>query len=1010
MKHLFCLLVFALCLAGPFSAIAEDVDIYMGRIEVQPNVLIVFDTSASMKSQDAVPDEPYVPGFTYSGAYNRNSTYAYSQNSIHGTGSWAPFWNSINFDNCAKGSTELYSEGAVDIRLNTSPPYSCSGSFASRTIATGNYVNYLNTRLDVAKKAVAALVDSASGVRFGLMEFNVSGAGGRVVANIGAVNVKRTVNNLNANVSATPLAESLAEAGLYFAGKGGWFNSGRYSSPIMSRCQRNYVILVTDGVPTNDNGVNGKRYMSRSEPVLADTGATGSYLDDIADYLHNTDLLPALGAEDDFEKQTVTTYTIGFKTDQALLESAAQRGGGAYYTAHNSAALTDAFYHILEGINDSNASFVAPAAPVSRSNRTFVGDRVFLGFFKPQIDGRWRGNLKAYKLTDSGEYLDQNSQPVTDADGMIIASAQSLWSTMADGYEVDEGGAGEQLVANDSRNIYTYLDGETPSQKKLTHAENAFTGANARLSDEFTTLLGYSPATTSALITTVRAESHDWPMGDVVHSEPVAQHHYVDSNNDGRVTVDEIKTYIYVGANDGMLHAFDGDDGSEAWAFIPPGQLPRLDRLTNGKHDYFVDGSLSLLGSGSVKTLLFGERRGGSKYYALDVTDPTDPVWKYEIPEDALANLDWDADSTLDGAGGRAMLGQSWSRPQAVRMKIGSEVKNVFLLTGGYDTNQDNDPPASRDSSGRAIYTIDVATGAVTGLNVNDGLWPAMTHCILDAAAIDRNGDGLVNRVYAGDLGGHILALRDDDYDGVWERHMVFDLPVSVIDHGRDVKLGQKFMYAPEVAAEPLGEILYIGSGDRENPTSTAYVDAFYAIHSTWLKNASNRYGTLSTTDLVDVTDNAIQQGTEEEKAQVRKDLQAGSGWYFRMPNTGEKIVSTPVLFNKTVYFTTFTPTTEALVSSDPCISSFNHGVARLYAVDYLTGAATKDYFKDSSNPDALTREDRSVVVGTSMPSAPVVSISKGGVRIKVGVEGGVRDEDTGFSQTVHQYFWRQIQ
>lgn len=1011
MKKLAYLLALLIWLNGAVAAQAEDLDVYgTEAIEVKPNVLVIFDNSKSMDSRDIVPPYPFDPNATYDGPFTKTAVYIQDPNTSSYMVSYKKFADTLSHPTCTKvttgSSTVTVWDAVSQTGMSLDAPVKLVGINAicaadaphKEAIYSGNYLNYLRTRLEVAQEAVVNLVNSTGSIDFGMMIFNRD-QGGKVVQPIGVdkTTLVDAVNRITTNLY-TPLAETLAEAGLYFAGKTSWYNTGvSYTSPIEYRCQKNYVILMTDGEPMQDDDLINKRYIDSTQPVLKDEGVKGSLLDDIADYLHVNDLRPTLGEEgDQFEDQTVTTYTIGFKSVQTLLESTAVRGGGQYYTALDSSALKDAFESILDSILETNASFVAPTVPPSDKNRMFAGDRIYLGLFKPKQSGRWLGNLKAYKLSPAGVILDANNQPATDANGMIKATAQSLWSSSPDGYNVDQGGAGGKLLANDSRNIYTFITGNSTN---LTHAANRFSLDNALVTES---LLGVSAALRADIITSVRAENRDWPLGDIVHSGPVVQYHLTATGI--------IKSYIYVGANDGMLHAIDGDTGEEAWAFIPPGQLSRLQKLLDDGHDYFVDGSLSLHEKGTKKILFFGERRGSSYYYALDVTDPLQPTFKYRLNEALLETLDWDNNGEEELSGG-ATLSQSWSRPREVRLKVGSSSYDLLLLTGGYDPNQDQTTPAASDTAGRAIFAIDPDSGAVTALNVNGALWPAMTHCILDASPIDRNYDGYVERVYAGDLGGNVLALRDADHDGNWEKHLLFDLPPTLIVGGQTINLGRKFMYAPEVAAEPFGELIYIGTGDREAPTATTHVDAMYAIPSTWqtIDPAGEAYQTLTPGNLVDVTDNKIQDGSDEEKASAETALKLNKGWQMRLPNPGEKVVSSPLLYNKTLYFTTYTPGTDTASFTDPCSSDLDRGVARLYAVDYLNGGARFDFFKDPENPGNLGKEDRSVVIGTSIPSGPSVVVTKEGVVIQTGVEGGVFSHNDGSGSAIRQYFWRQI-
>ena len=134
------------------------------------------------------------------------------------------------------------------------------------------------------------------------------------------------------------------------------------------------------------------------------------YLDDVAKYLYSKDCNPDLGNGTSFEKQNIITYTIGFRVENQLLYRTAAAGGGEYFTANNYSALSEAFKQIMASILERNSCFVAPVVPVSRTNRTFAGNKIYLGFFKPQPDGLWFGNLKRYKLDNDGAIRDQDGR------------------------------------------------------------------------------------------------------------------------------------------------------------------------------------------------------------------------------------------------------------------------------------------------------------------------------------------------------------------------------------------------------------------------------------------------------------------------------------------------------------------------------------------------------------------------------------------------------------------------
>ena len=137
-------------------------------------------------------------------------------------------------------------------------------------------------------------------------------------------------------------------------------------------------------------------------------------------------------------------------------------------------------------------------------------------------------------------------------------------------------------------------------------------------------------------------------------------------------------------------------------------------------------------------------------------------------------------------------------------------------------------------------------------------------------------------------------------------------------------------------------------------------------------------------------------------------------GWYIRLENPGEKVVASPRVYGGVVYFTTYTPPeTGGGDPGDPCAVSTVRGVARLYAVNYETGASVHN-FSDIVETDGdsevveLGKHDRVVALGTAIPSAPVIAILEGGARIFIGVEGGIVSLAAIETPDMHRYFWHQ--
>src|SRR6185295_8028741 len=159
------------------------------------------------------------------------------------------------------------------------------------------------------------------------------------------------------------------------------------------------------------------------------------------------------------------------------------------------------------------------------------------------------------------------------------------------------------------------------------------------------------------------------------------------------VTYGTTDRVVIAGANDGMLHVFDDSTGDELWAFIPPTLLGRLKELSPGGaggHPFLVDGSPRALKTDTGQIILvFGLRRGGSDYYALDITSKLSPKFLWSINSSTA---------------GFSELGQAWSEP--VLGALGSATNYVALYGGGYDTYFDDASHTTANSStgkGRAI-------------------------------------------------------------------------------------------------------------------------------------------------------------------------------------------------------------------------------------------------------------------------------------------------------------------
>jgi type IV pilus assembly protein PilY1 len=853
----------------------------------------------------------------------------------------------------------------------------------------------------------------------------------------------------------TPLAETLYEAGLYYGNYSNhqsYFNyktSGhpavktytQYPNPVQYSCQKNYTIIITDGDSTYDrdsvlsdgatiNGVDypaigdqdkdgrepGLRYYDCSQCNPACTypncpsnngccnDMDGSdYLDDVAKFLY------------DAKDVSVSTFTISFgiHPQNELLQRAAALGNGKYFFSESGQNLADNFQSVIGNILAVSTSYVAPIVPVSQFEKTTAGDKIYIALFKPIENDIWKGNIKKFGVAQPkgvisdctndgsipvGTVIDSNCVRATNENGKFYTSAKSYWWPIhddPDSGEVENGGVGEILMdrdfTSDPRQIYTYMG----THVALTHSSNQFIATNALITNAklgvstdddrksvINFVYGYEYNPTAS-------DKRDWILGSFIHSRPIIVRY-------------PSMSVIFAGANDGMLHAFNDADGKELWAFIPPNLLNKLFALHLGGVQWFVDGSPKAYVSyeyntnGTIKkvnqaTLIFGERRGGNCYIALDITNPTSPIFL------------WTIDSNTSGYGEIGATGQTWSTPEIGKIDDGTvNGKWVAFIGGGYDSdNQDLENPytSSPDSKGRAVYAADITTGAKIWRwsNAEDA---TMTYSIpSDIAKVDTNGDGKIDRLYAGDMAGRMWRFDISGSDTTkWTGKIIFQSNPD----GATTNL-RRIFYPPDVTLENDNgnyEMVFFGTGDREHPSDKTIINRLYAIKD---KNPSTPY--KETNDLVDVTSDQLQTGTPDDIKTTLADLNAKNGWFIQLiPSTsGEKCLASTVVFSKTAYFTTFSPATDAPPGGDPCY--VGEGTAKLYELGYKNGNAVYDL--DMSGTEVLSKSDRSEVIGSSIPSGVIVTFVWGEAVAYTGVGGGVDTPHLTTSRSIYPMSWQ---
>jgi type IV pilus assembly protein PilY1 len=949
-RLLFVLVLFLLSLAGPLYG--DDTSLF--TVGVSPNVLVILDNSGSMNL--VIYHSNYNRSTTYSGIWDSSYEQYFLYNWTYTTASYTNPYNG-----------------------RTASLYYGPGDDGNGVRYSGNYLNWIfyyasasdrttlpqQTRIQLAKQVVMSMFNSITGVNFGLMAFNYDN-GGSVTAPCGS-DLAHLTSGLNAILADnwTPLSETMVEAWLYFKGATSYYNTGvTYTSPIRQYCQKNFIILVTDGEPTYDY-----TFPSWVLPAIAghydttpqsDNNGRPYYLDGVAWYLNNNDARSDLSG-----MQNVTIYTIGYFKDSPLLQKTASNGDGLYFTAYDISGLTTALQASLNDIIQRSYSFTSPTIA---SVRLVDGNVAYLASFTPNATPFWPGDLKAYTLNADGTLpLDANGNPL---------SANLIWGAA----NVFRG------VSPSSRTIYTYINGPgldafTTTNPNLTNAVLGLSSNQDRL-DLINHMRGVDAYDVNR--NGNKTETRDWFLGDIFHSNAVIvgspSSTFVDTgfsgpggfyqNNKNRTKV------IIVGANDGMLHAFDAATGDEKWAFIPKSLLTSLKSMKSA-HTYYVDGTPKVAdvwfdydgtntkAANEWRTVLVcGLKQGGKSYFALDVTDTLNPKYLWEFPNPSDPNY-----STI-----LSRLGQSWSDPALGRVKVNGYEKWVAFIGGGFNAS---------DNVGCALYVVDLRTGIP--IKEFYKVIDKMNHPMpAPPTAVDTNGDGYINKVYIGDLHGQMWVFDvSDNNPANWKATMLFQASDSP---------QRQFYYQPAVAFDKSRNLwVYFGTADDSNPTDiSGPTQRLYAIKDDGLGNYPRKEG-----DLKDVTSNPSSF-----------DPVSGKGWFIGLAKTDkslESVLAKAVVFNNLVYFSTYT----AIKDTSSCDSST---IGKLYVVEYLSGGGALSTLGDHLLPP--TPSAPSTVISSGVPSAPVISIDlKAKATVSVMSTSGQALSQKAHSPTVNKsiLYWREV-
>lgn len=616
--------------------------------------------------------------------------------------------------------------------------------------------------------------------------------------------------------------------------------------------------------------------------------------------------------------------------------------------------LSDAFASVAAGVG--SATSVA-----TDSTSLEEGSYVYQARFN---SASWTGEILAFAVDDSGEISDQPEFSTNDTmrtfSGSDSRNIFTLGNSGFTDFEWDNLTAVQQSLLIDG-------DGDDMGPKRLSWLR----GSN---NDE---------SNSDGL--RERTGEYAIALGDIVNSSPA----YLGDRDRGYALLNQgdYATYLetkeaqpqtlFVGSNDGMLHAFDVENNmlQELFAYVPASVYPKLADLTrpnygrqDNSHQYLVDGPVVVGDAyvdGEWASVVVGTLgAGGKAIYALDVTDRSNPELIFELSSDTHEELGY-------------MLGT----PQIVRMANGEW---AVVIGNGYDSD---------DGDSQLVVIEFDGTNEVTTIDTNSGSG-------LSGVALLGNRYGQVQYAYAGDLAGNLwkFDLTSTDRDN-WTVALGGDAMFQARDDANNVQ--------PIYASPTLGRnaqknnavMVYFGTGKyfetADNNTPVAPRHSFYAIADIGTAHTGSRGDFLE--------EKVISNATTTEGVPTRKvsgqtaDSVTWSddhGWYmdFDLVN-GERVITKPLLLFDKVLLSTITP------SASPCEFGGRSWLMEVVAVgDRYTD---QRLLENNLEYDSLIVGDPSVVLTEDGESRLITSTSK----------GELKDEDVNNPEgAMGRQSWRQLQ
>ncbi len=859
------------------------------------------------------------------------------------------------------------------LRTDCATPGACT--YAEEMTNFANWYAYYRIRINSMKSSAGRAFAELSGenIRVGYAKIN---QGSRTIdgqSSSGAIRLgvrtftgsdKQTwfTNFYGTSTSgSTPLRQAMDDVGQYFSRtdpRGPWGTYPENSSTTelssaAASCRQSYHLLSSDGYWNGSAARNSARRANvdgTDGPVISlptswSNTAVNPYKDtfsntlaDVAMYYWKNDLRTNLNntvqtnSKDDAYWQHLVTFTLGFglegvldpATDLPALTAgtktwpsasshqiddmwhSAVNGRGQFFSVDNPTALVNSIKSVFSDITDrtSSAASVAIDTAVTATARDIYQARFF--------SGDWTGTVKSFPLNlDTGVIGTENwdAQTQVSAQNPDTGRFIATWDLTAlpnDGtpFRWANLTAAQQTALN--------LDALGVVDSRGSERVDYIRGAS---------VTGFRPRSTGVL-------------GDIVHSSPIyvaaPPRSYSASSYQSFKTAKASRTpMIYVGANDGMLHALEAATGDEKFAYVPNTIIDQLSKLTSSGyvHQYYVDGPITVEdvqdGSGNWKTALVGTLgSGGKAVYALDITNPVlTGATNVQKEADLASKVLWEFT--------HADLGYVHGEVAVAKMANGAW---AAIFSNGYNNS---------GTGKAAVYVVNATTGALIKQFSVGGGTTTTPSGMAAPLPVDVNGDSIVDYIYAGDLEGKVWKFDvTSSVAGNWDSAFnTSGVPKPLFTATDASGNPQPITSRVEVGRHPTapGYMVYFGTGKYlENADNTNIGQNTQAFYGVWDKDTST-VPTYTRSHLLEQTIDYQLPGVTGVSPQLPARVTSANsiswwnytgnptstsgvldghmGWYMDLQNPansnaneGERVIVNPILIAGRIIFATFLP------------------------------------------------------------------------------------------------------